>query len=367
MVGCGFGERSHPVHTKSLKQVGCSELAVQANPDDSGPRTLPANDDAIAFAGELLRRGQLVAIPTETVYGLAANAWDPIAVERIFAAKNRPATNPLIVHVAGMDRLSDAIAWPVDPWIDRQLEVASEFWPGPLTVVCERGSKIPDVVTAGRSTVAVRVPSHPVARALLQRCPFPIAAPSANPSNYVSPTTAEHVARGFGESVSLILDGGPCEHGLESTIIALGGDGPTLLRHGGITAECLRERFKSIGLSLSENSTNADADSPSLAPGMMKQHYSPRTRLVLLGTEPRGSDGKRVGRIAFRSMVDDEASSYAAVEVLSDDGSLDEVARELFAALRRLDDLNLDEIQCDVCEEVGLGKAIMDRLRRAAE
>ena len=339
---------------------------MKISPDDSGRLVVPANDDSIMRAAERLREGQLVAIPTETVYGLAANAWDPVAVRRIFDAKNRPATNPLIVHVASVDRLSDAIQWPVEQSIEKQLSIASDFWPGPLTVVCKRHARIPDVVTAGQRTVAVRVPSHPVARALLERCPFPIAAPSANPSNYVSPTTAEHVARGLGSSVSMILDGGPCEHGIESTIVALRSDGPRLLRYGGVTAEQLSERFESIGFSLSDVTTNPFDGSPSLAPGMLKHHYSPRTELVLLTNHAPIVDSKRVGRIAFAPISSDDTSRYDAVEVLSGMGDLRQVARKLFAALRRLDDLGLDEIHCDTCEEVGIGKAIMDRLRRAA-
>ena len=229
------------------------------------PRIVSASDETIRRAAEWLQQGRLVAIPTETVYGLAANAWDAIAVEQIFAAKNRPAINPLIVHVASVERLSDAIHWPVDVGIESQLNAVVDLWPGPLTLVCPRGPKIPDVVTAGLSTVAVRIPSHPVALALLDRCPFPIAAPSANPSNYVSPTTAAHVASGFDDSVALILDGGPCQQGVESTIVSLNADGPTLLRPGAITAEQLLERFTAVGFSMAEKSDSEHASTAHLA------------------------------------------------------------------------------------------------------
>tara|TARA_R110002049_G_scaffold72490_6_gene187461 strand:+ start:179878 stop:180942 length:1065 start_codon:yes stop_codon:yes gene_type:complete len=345
---------------------------VSARSENPDPRIVAASESSIAQAAELLAQGKLVAIPTETVYGLAANAWDADAVRKIFQAKNRPATNPLIVHVASVERLADAIASPVDPSIAEQMSVVAGFWPGPLTVVCARGPNIPDIVTAGRSTVAVRIPSHPVVRALLSKCPFPVAAPSANPSNYVSATTARHVADGFrpgadgGASVELILDGGPCQFGVESTIISARAKGPVLLRPGGITAEELRRKFAAIGCSLSIGSDDKEEKSAKLAPGMMKLHYSPNTRLVLLHQAHDCPAGMRVGRIAFRAIDDRQASMYATVAVLSETGDLREVAQHLFSALRRFDGLSLDEIHCDVCEPTGLGAAIMDRLTRAA-
>lgn len=353
---------------------------------------------ALDRAAALLTRGELVGMPTETVYGLAANATDPDAVARIFAAKGRPAVNPLIVHLADVARLADAVAWPLDATLRSQLDAVTGFWPGPLTLVLPRGPSIPDLVTAGRPTVAVRVPDHPVALRLLERCPFPLAAPSANRSNYVSPTRAEHVAEGLGHAVAMILDGGPCRHGIESTIVSLGGpDGPRLLRPGAVPAEAIRDR---LGGSLrietvpavtppdgnvnpppdrssppdpspaSGGTGNATAmEAPGMAmeaPGMMGRHYSPRTPLKILEPQGPSGDRSRCGRLAFAAIPDSEASRYAVVSVLSPTGDLREIASGLFAALRDLDRRGLEAIDVDACQETGLGRAIMDRLRRAA-
>lgn len=350
---------------------------------------LPANDETIRLAAKALSAGKLVGMPTETVYGLAANAWDVAAVEKIFAAKSRPATNPLIVHVAGVERLSDAIAWPPGAVIRKQLDAVVDLWPGPLSVVCPRGARIPDVVTAGRPTVAVRIPSHQVALRLLAECSFPLAAPSANRSCYISPTLPRHVCdtSGVGDHVSMVIDGGPSHHGVESTIILLG-DRPRLLRPGSITAEVLALRlgidiadFQSQGRAGDASGNDAEA-TPSaeslLAPGMMREHYAPTTPLVLSDSDrgqqpPRigqgrgeGGGGEGMGRIAFHKLSQDEAAGYRVVETLSEHGDLDEIARNLFASLRRMDQAGLAVIHCDTCPPVGLGLAIMDRLRRAA-
>lgn len=355
----------------------------------------------MTLAAEALAADQLVGMPTETVYGLAANAWRPTAVRGIFAAKGRPSSNPLIVHVASFERLRDAIAWPPTPVVAQQLERLADFWPGPLTVVCPRSSKIPDEVTAGRSTVAVRIPGHDVARKLLQRCPFPLAAPSANRSGYISPTLAEHVCdrSGLGDAVSLVIDGGPCLHGVESTILLLG-EHPRLLRPGSITVEQLAERLGIAESALRPTpasptggaatrmpqgvTADSSADSAMLAPGMLREHYAPTTPLVLLDrrTSPDaqptdlsseaaaqlagGSVGSGLGRISFRDLSPREAAPYRVVETLSHRGDLVEVARNLFAALRRLDAMGLAAIHCDTCQPLGLGRAIMDRLDRAA-
>lgn len=351
---------------------------------------LPATDETIRRAAEALAAGQLVGMPTETVYGLAANAWDVAAVGRIFAAKSRPADNPLIVHVASVDRLCDAIAWPPSQVIRKQLDALVDLWPGPLSVVCPRGDRVPDAVTACRPNVAVRIPAHPVALRLLAECPFPLAAPSANRSCYISPTLPRHVcdASGLGDHVSLVIDGGPCHHGVESTIIMLG-DRPQLLRPGSITAEMLAAR---LGDDWDQAATANLPHLPSpaadelLAPGMMREHYAPTTPLVLLDRDrhdaPVGTEGNRlggagqgragesrgfgVGRIAFQPLSPAAAAGYQRVETLSDHGDLKEVARNLFAALRRLDQAGLALIHCDTCQPIGLGQAIMDRLRRAA-
>jgi L-threonylcarbamoyladenylate synthase len=307
----------------------------------------------------------------------------------------------LIVHVASVERLSDAIAWPPSPVVARQLERLADFWPGPLTVVCPRSSKIPDEVTAGLPTVAVRIPGHEIARKLLQRCPFPLAAPSANRSGYISPTLAEHVCdrSGLGDAVSLVLDGGPCLHGVESTILLLG-EHPRLLRPGSITAEQLAERLgiAESALRLSPEPHNSFAaagipqgstvdpstDAALLGPGMLREHYAPTTPLVLIdptaspdarlalisqgpADRPAGNpSGNGLGRISFRELSPREAAPYRVVETLSHRGDLVEVARNLFAALRRLDAMGLAAIHCDTCQPLGLGRAIMDRLDRAA-
>ena len=333
-----------------------------------------ATDESIYRAAELLAAGHLVGMPTETVYGLAANAWNPAAVASIYAAKSRPSSNPLIIHVASVDRLSDAIHWPPEPLIQRQLDAVIDLWPGPLTVVCNKATRVPMEVTAGKPTVAVRIPAHPVALKLLSVCDFPLAAPSANRSQYISPTRPEHLLgqSGIAEHLSLVLDGGPCCWGLESTIVMLG-EQPQLLRPGAISVDELAGRFGVTAESMLPAATTSMPDDSSddelLAPGMMREHYCPSTRLRLLSKDNvsiHPANMARVGRIAFQPLPPDEAQRYAAVITLSDSGDLAEVARGLFAALRTLDTQGLDLICCDTCESVGLGHAIMDRLNRAA-
>jgi L-threonylcarbamoyladenylate synthase len=360
-----------------------SKLAPQAT-----PLLFPATDETIARAAALLASGNLVGIPTETVYGLAANAWDASAVRKIFAAKSRPATNPLIVHVANVERLCDAMAWPPSEIIQRQLDAICDLWPGPLTVVCPKNSRIPDEVSAGRPTVAVRIPAHEVALALLEACDFPLAAPSANQSKYISPTKAEHLFGqcGIAQSLSMVLDGGQCQWGVESTIIKLGETVPKLLRPGAVSLAELAKRFGVLPeamLMLDEHSApsnksdsgqdSSEQVSSFMAPGMMREHYCPSTPLVLLSAKdsaatvpsPNHPD-LRVARIAFHPLSAEVASCYAAVETLSSTGDLREVAHHLFAAMRQLDEEGFDLIQCDTCEPEGMGHAIMDRLHRAA-
>lgn len=355
------------------------EISPSRLPTQSKPSLIfPATDETIARAAALLASSHLVGIPTETVYGLAANAWDPVAVRNIFAAKSRPPSNPLIVHVAGIDRLDDAMQWPPSPLVQKQLDAIIDLWPGPLTVVCPRSSRIPDEVTAGRDTVAVRVPAHDVAIALLEACDFPIAAPSANRSKYISPTKAEHLfgQSGLGEYISMVLDGGPCRWGVESTIIKLGDEVPKMLRPGAVSLAELARRFGVSPEAMLQNEVAAEnrgEPASFSAPGMMREHYCPTTPLMLLSTGQPAIEcietepGKRkIARIAFRALSADEASRYFAVETLSTSGDMLEVAHHLFAALRRLDAEGLDMIHCDTCEPVGMGHAIMDRLQRAA-
>ncbi|TWU36669.1 Threonylcarbamoyl-AMP synthase [Novipirellula aureliae] len=329
-------------------------------------RIEPSTNEMLDHARALLTSGRLVAIPTETVYGLAANAWDASAVRKIFSVKNRPPNNPLIVHVASLDRVVDAVRMPLAKPIESQLAAVSDLWPGPLTVVLPRGERIPDIVTAGNQTVAVRIPSHPVTLSLLNRCPFPLAAPSANRSNYVSPTTAAHCEDGLDDTVAMILDGGPCDYGVESTIVRLHESGPRLLRPGGVAAEVLAERFGLSVDTLMEVSANRQATKQLEAPGMMSQHYSPTTAVQLLYPGTTIVVPKNTGRIAFQKLADEEVSRYTVVEVLSESGDLEQVAKRLFAALRQLDQAQLTCIHIDTCSPRGIGRAIMDRLERAA-
>lgn len=312
-----------------------------------------AHPDAIRRAADIIRSGGLVAFPTETVYGLGANALDPIAVARIFEAKNRPFFDPLIVHVADIDGASDLVAH-ID---DRALRLADAFWPGPLTIVFKKLVLIPDIVTAGLATVAIRVPAHPVARELIGAAGVPIAAPSANPFNYISPTRAGHVATQLGDRVDMILDGGDCAVGVESTIVDCSGDEPRVLRYGGLPVEEIERTIGPVAPAV------VRADAPE-APGQLPAHYSPRTPLAIIDDIHHPPHDKKTALLAFRSpggMV-----PYDIVEVLSPSGDLREAAANLFSALHRLDAAGVDAIFAEAVPETGLGRAIMDRLRRAA-
>ncbi|HEY7922278.1 MAG: L-threonylcarbamoyladenylate synthase [Burkholderiales bacterium] len=317
-------------------------------------RIRPATDlIALADAAAVLQRGGLVAFPTETVYGLGADAFDARAVARVFEVKARPSFDPLIVHLAEAASL-DWVAVADDARIEA---LAARFWPGPLTLVLRRRPELPDIVTAGLDTVGVRVPAHPAARALIAAAGTPLAAPSANPFGYVSPTTAAHVAELLGDAVELVLDGGPCRVGLESTILSLAGD-PVILRPGGLPREALED---ALGTRLA---VAAPGERP-LAPGQLQRHYATRTPLAILDQKAKAapSGPERIGLLAQGPT---HAPGFAAVEVLAPDGALETAAARLFAALRRLDAMGLDRILAEPCAETGLGHAIMDRLRRAA-
>lgn len=319
---------------------------------------LSASDaESIRRAGRIITSGGLVAFPTETVYGLGCDAMNAEAAAKVFEAKQRPQFDPLIVHIADLTQLEMVIASL--PAVGQRLIDA--FWPGPLTLVLPKQPAIPDLITAGLSTVAVRMPNHPVAQSLIREAGTPIAAPSANLFGYVSPTTAQHVAAGLGNTVDLILDDGPCPIGVESTIVSLAGSQPELLRPGSITIEQLSSIVGSIRQSLSVNHTP-------IAPGQLSRHYATQTPLTVLasaGARPILKDGVRAG-LLIHSHPRDTDDHFAAVEVLSSTGDLREAARHLFAALRRLDSLGLDRIYAEPCQEKGLGVAIMDRLHRCA-
>lgn len=307
-------------------------------------------------AGRLIRAGGLVAFPTETVYGLGANALDPRAAARIFDAKQRPYFDPLIVHVPDLNSARSLVT--VVP--DTAERLAQRFWPGPLTLVLDKQPFVPDIVTAGLPTVAIRVPAHPVALALLRAAGCPIAAPSANLFGRISPTTAEHVRDQLGDRVDLILDGGPCRVGVESTVLSLVESRPVLLRHGGVPLEDLAAVIGEVAVVTGSH----DEASPQRAPGMLSRHYAPRTPLAIVADIGAIAPAADVGVLAQRRC--DRASAFGAVEILSPTGDLAEAAANLFAALRRLDERRLRVIYAEPAPDVGLGRAINDRLRRAA-
>lgn len=308
--------------------------------------TEPASRDSIARAAAILRSGGLVAIPTETVYGLAANAADDRAVAGIFSAKERPRFNPLIIHVRDLEH-----GQTLAEFSDLAHRLADAFWPGPLTLVLPRRPEAPVslLATAGLETVAVRVPAHETARRLLEESQLAIAAPSANRSGRISSTTAAHVAESFGAAVDLILDAGPTRHGIESTIVGLYETTPVLLRPGALT----RDRIEAVTGPLRSHAGAAIA-----SPGQLQSHYAPKTRL----------------RLNARDVAQDEAllafgrrrAGVGVMRNLSETGDLREAAANLFAMLRELDSFGAAAIAVMPIPEQGLGEAINDRLRRAA-
>lgn len=307
----------------------------------------------VALAAQHLQSGKLVGIPTETVYGLAANAIDPIAVARIFEAKNRPAFDPLIVHVANMAEAQKYCSHMPD----LAFQLAEKFSPGPLTYILPKNQLIPDLVSSGHSTVGIRIPNHPLTLALLQQLDFPLAAPSANPFGYVSPTTAQHVLDQLGQSVAYVLDGGPCEVGLESTIIDLSGDQPRVLRLGGLSLE---ELEATLGQKLAVQTSSSNPK----APGMLVKHYAPNVVLRWENDLPEQLP-QNIGCLRFRAPH--AAFTTGRQWVLSPNGSLAEAASRLFAVLREIDQVKPDLVLVERFPETGLGRAINDRLKRAVQ
>ena len=323
--------------------------------------------EAIAVAGRMIRAGGLVAFPTETVYGLGANALDEAAIAKIFAAKGRPPSDPLIAHIANYEQLSQvARALPAGA-----RELCRRFWPGPLTLVLQKAARIPANLTASLDTVAVRMPDHEVALALLRAAAVPIAAPSANQFSRPSPTRAEHVIDDLAGRVDVLLDGGDTPIGLESTILSLIEDRPRVLRPGGISLETLREALPNLHY---EPSYLADDIAAAPAPGAMLRHYSPRARVMLFsGADDAAvyaamraefASHERVGIMASDADAREFADLDVAIERLGADA--DEAARRLFAALRSLDQRGVDCILARAPEKSGLGLALWDRLLRAA-
>jgi len=309
----------------------------------------------VALAANLLRQGQLVAIPTETVYGLAGNALSAKAVAEIFRAKNRPSFDPLIVHLRDFANVGAYVSEV--PALAQQL--ADEFMPGPLTLLLPKRGCIPDLVTSGSARVAIRVPAHPLALQLLGQLDFPLAAPSANPFGYISPTTAQHVAQQLGAVIAYILDGGACGVGLESTIVGFEAGETVIYRKGGLSVEAIQQVVGMVKV------RDLSSSNPQ-APGMLHSHYAPRVPLHLGDLDELlvKFKGKNLGLLNFQQPF---ASVPAAQQVqLSPSGDFAEAARNLFAGLRHLDQLGLDLIVAQPLPEVDLGRAINDRLRRAA-
>ncbi|WP_437201320.1 L-threonylcarbamoyladenylate synthase [Planctomicrobium sp. SH664] len=312
----------------------------------------------IEFAAEQLRTGKLVAFATETVYGLGGNALDPQAVAGIFAAKQRPYFDPLIVHLADADQIDQVVA---DVSAQAQLLI-DHFWPGPLTLVLPKQPIVSDLVTAGLPTVAVRVPSHPQARDLIRRAGIPVAAPSANPFGGISPTTAQHVLQQLGDRIDVVVEGGSCSIGLESTILQLrDGLPPLLLRAGGLTSEAI----EAVVGTIERVSSNAHSDNrPQIAPGMLARHYAPEKPLVITSDWEAAPHGSSVGILTLCELPPHQR--YGHVEVLSASGSLIEAAANFFSALRRLEAAPVQTIVAQPFPDIELGRALNDRLRRAA-
>jgi L-threonylcarbamoyladenylate synthase len=316
---------------------------------------LPAGEAAVAAAARALGEGGLVAFPTETVYGLGADATNAAAIARLYQAKGRPAFNPLIAHVGDL-----AAARAIGRFDQTALDLAEAFWPGPLTLVLPRaaGCTVAELATAGLETIAIRIPSHPLARAILRAFARPVVAPSANLSGHVSPTSAAHVQSDLEGRIDLIVDGGPVEVGVESTIIGCL-DQPMLLRPGGLPREDIE---RALGRPLVQPPADIDSDNAQpLAPGMLASHYAPRTRVRLNASSVEAGEAL----LAFGTPANG-ADNVAAVMNLSPRGDLDEAAANLFGYLRALDATGATAIAVMAIPEEGLGEAINDRLRRAA-
>ena len=311
----------------------------------------------ISEATTALVNNEIIAMPTETVYGLAGNAYSVAAVQKIFTLKKRPSNNPLIVHIKSVQYLNNvANDIPLAAY-----KLASAFWPGSLTLVLKKQLHIPDIVTAGKTTVAVRVPNHPVALALLESLSFPLAAPSANPFGCISPTTAEHVHTYFGNDLPIILQGGSCENGVESTIIGFDNEQPILYRHGAISVEDIEAVVGKIIVNTNNNSNP-------VAPGMLSRHYAPSTPTYLtenVSEMIQSTSNKKIGVLVFKNKITNESITHQ--EILSITGNTKEATKNLYAALHRLDNSDAEIIIAEKMPAVGLGKTINDRLQRAVK
>ncbi|MCL4163604.1 UNVERIFIED_CONTAM: hypothetical protein GTU68_034369 [Idotea baltica] len=309
----------------------------------------------IQKAVALLTADKLVAIPTETVYGLAGNIFSEKAIKSIFETKKRPFFNPLIVHIPSVESL-DSIVSHIP---EKAKQLADAFWPGSMTLVLKKQSTIPDLITAGKDTVAVRVPNHPVTLELLKQLPFPLAAPSANPFGSISPTKPEHVERYFKNDIEHVLDGGPCRNGIESTIIGFENDEPIIYRLGALALEDIEAVVGTVRI---KNKKEVSPD----APGMLDRHYAPTTKTILsenILAEIKKHSGKRIGVLTFKT--DLKTESVTLQIILSQKGDMAEATSKLYDAMHHLDHQNLDVIVAEKFPDFGLGKSINDRLQRA--
>ncbi|PKL06027.1 MAG: threonylcarbamoyl-AMP synthase [Spirochaetae bacterium HGW-Spirochaetae-9] len=329
---------------------------------------LDSSDESLRKAGAALAAGKLVAIPTETVYGLGADAFNAIAVARVFEAKARPAFDPLIVHIANLADI-DMVALSFPP---KARLLAEALWPGPLTMILPKRNEVPDIVTSGLDTVAVRFPSHNLAQKIIAYSGTVIAAPSANPFGYISPTTAAHVARTLGDRIDFIVDGGPCTVGVESTVIDMTSDTPVLLRPGGMPLERIRDIVGEVVLSTKKGGVI-------VSPGQLKSHYAPHAKLSLydwkslpdsIAASDLATASDRSAAIVFdaeRAVALASTGRFQRICVLSEKGDMVEAAARLFALLHELDNLGFDTIHAERVPEEGLGRAVNDRLSRAAK
>lgn len=317
--------------------------------------TIISHDISKAIA--LLNSEDLVAIPTETVYGLAGNIYSEKAIRKIFEVKERPLYNPLIVHIHAIEQL-DALVSHIP---DKAKLLAEAFWPGPLTLILKKKSVVPDLITAGKDSVAIRMPNHPVALKLLKGLEFPLAAPSANPFNRISPTKSNHVEGYFKNKIKMVLEGGACKNGIESTIIGFEANNPILYRLGSISIEDIEKVIGKVQIK------NKNETAPN-APGMLEKHYSPTTKSILVSNVEKVLGvykNKSVGLLKFTG--ESKYTNIQHVEILSETGNLEEATAKLYSALHKLDNLNLDIIILEQFPDRGLGKSINDRLERASQ
>lgn len=320
-------------------------------------KTVLSND--LSLASNFLIHGEVVAVPTETVYGLAANGFDPEAVRKIFLAKGRPSFNPLILHFPFKEKAMEVVS-EVPEWAEKLMD---EFWPGPLTLVLPKKECVPDEVTSGKKTVAVRVPSHRIMNELLCILDFPLAAPSANLFSKISPTLPEHVLRDLNGKIPLVIDGGQCDRGIESTIVGMDLNGlPVLLRKGAIPIEKIEQIIGRL-----EEVTSIEGDP--MAPGMLKKHYAPRTTAFFVKQSGKWLSKLDLEkyRVGVMCCVDFHKSDRAFIKELSKKGDLNEAARDLYKVMHELDSLCFDILLFEEFPELGVGPSINDKLRRATK